>query len=274
MPMTLRWLQATSLAVEAECLRPETMSALSAVEAARLPVWLGNAEAELGDLFRVEGSAEDGRLVLEGNLTHVRRIGQGMGSGSVTIRGDVGSHLGAGMTGGTIDVEGKVGDWAGAEMRGGKIAIRGEAGDGLGGAYPGSRQGMRDGLILVEGDIGHDAGLAMRRGLIAVSGRSGDDLGRAMIAGSIFAFGPLGSRVGAGMRRGTLALFGVPDPSDPGLLPTFAASGRYRPPVLTLYLKRLREWGFPVPDPAFSGAFLRYNGDLIEHGRGEVLVWS
>lgn len=272
--MTLCWLQATSLTVEAECLRPETMAALSAVEAARLPVRLGNATAELGDLFRVEGSAEGGRLVLEGDLTHVRRIGQGMGSGSVTIRGDVGSHLGAGMTGGTIDVEGKVGDWAGAEMRGGEIAIRGEAGDGLGGAYPGSRQGMRDGVILVEGDIGHDAGLAMRRGLIAVSGRSGDDLGRAMIAGSIFAFGPLGTRVGAGMRRGTLALFGVPDPGDPGLLPTFARSGRYRPPVLTLYLKRLREWGFPVPDTAFSGTFVRYNGDLVEHGRGEILVWS
>ena len=43
---------------------------------------------------------EDGQLVLEGDLSHVRRIGQGMGLGSVTIRGDVGSHLGAGMTGG------------------------------------------------------------------------------------------------------------------------------------------------------------------------------
>ncbi len=133
---------------------------------------------------------------------------------------------------------------------------------------------MRDGLILVEGDIGDDAGLAMRRGLIAVSGRSGDDLGRAMIAGSIFAFGPIGGRVGAGMRRGTIALFGVPDPADPGLLPTFAASGRYRPPVLTVFLKRLSEWGFPVPAPAFSGTFARYNGDLVEHGQGEILVWS
>jgi formylmethanofuran dehydrogenase subunit C len=274
MPMTLRWQGATSLAVEAECLSPETMMMLSAVEAARLPVWLGNASAEVGDLFRVEGTAEDGRLVLEGDISHVRRIGQGMGSGSVSIRGDVGSHLGSGMTGGTIEVEGKVGDWAGAEMRGGRITIRGEAGNHLGGAYPGSRQGMRDGLILVEGDIGNDAGLAMRRGLIAVSGGSGDDLGRAMIAGSIFAFGTLGARVGAGMRRGTLALFGVPDPADPGLLPTFAASGRYRPPVLTIYLKRLREWGFPVPDTAFSGTFVRYNGDLIEHGQGEVLVRS
>src|SRR5687768_14275518 len=120
MPMTLRWRQVTSLAVEAECLRPEAMSGLSSAEAARLPVWLGNATAELGDLFRAEGSAEDGRLVLEGDLSHVRRIGQGMGMGSLTIRGDVGLHLGAGMTGGAIEVEGKVGDWAGAEMRGGR----------------------------------------------------------------------------------------------------------------------------------------------------------
>ena len=84
--------------------------------------------------------------MLEGDLTHVRRIGQGMGSGSVTIRGDVGSHLGAGMTGGTIEVEGKVGDWAGAEMRGGRIAIRGERGrSAWGGPIRGAARGCATG---------------------------------------------------------------------------------------------------------------------------------
>ena len=58
-----------------------------------------------------------------------------------------------------------------------------------------------------------------------------------MIAGSIFAFGPVGARVGAGMKRGTLALFGVPDPADPRLCPRSRRAGRYRPPVLTLYLR-------------------------------------
>ena len=70
------------------------------------------------------------------------------------------------------------------------------------------------------------------------------------------------------MKRGTLALFGP----SPRLLPTFAASGRDRPPFLTVYLRKLREWGVPVPDPAFSGPVLRYNGDRAERGQGEILL--
>jgi formylmethanofuran dehydrogenase subunit C len=133
---------------------------------------------------------------------------------------------------------------------------------------------MREGVILVEGSVGDDVGLAMRRGLIAITGAAGDGLGRAMIAGSIFTFGTVGHLAGAGMKRGTLALFGLPDPSNPDLLPTFAPSGRSRPPFVTLYLRRLRQWGFPVPEPAFSGMLERYNGDLVERGQGEVLIGS
>jgi formylmethanofuran dehydrogenase subunit C len=107
--------------------------------------------------------------------------------------------------------------------------------------------------------------------LIAISGRAGDGLGRAMIAGSVFAFGSVGLRPGAGMKRGTLALFGA---AAPELLPSFLPSGRYRPPFATLYLRQLGAWGFPVPDPAFSGTFERYNGDRVEAGQGEVLLWT
>ena len=100
----------------------------------------------------------------------------------------------------------------------------------LGAAYPGSRMGMREGVILVEGSVGDETGLAMRRGLIAIAGAAGDGLGRAMIAGSIFSFDRVGRCVGAGMKRGTLAFYGLPDPTRPDLLPTFAASGRSRLP--------------------------------------------
>jgi len=154
------------------------------------------------------------------------------------------------------------------------LRVRGAAGDDLGGAEPGARVGMREGVILVDGPIGDGAGLAMRRGLIAVSGRAGADLGRDMVAGSIFAFGPVGPRAGAGMKRGTLALFGL-DGDRPGdWPPTFRPSGRYRPPIATVYLRHLRERGFPVPDRAFAGTFRRYNGDLIARGRAEIWAWT
>jgi formylmethanofuran dehydrogenase subunit C len=269
MPLTLSWSAATSLPVDGESLRPDALSGLSADEVARVRLPVGNGSAEVGELFRVEGDLADGHLVLVGDLRKVRAIGRGMTSGRLTIRGAAGSRLGAGMTGGTIEVDGSAGDWAGAEMRGGLLRIRGPAGDGLGAALPGSRLGMREGVILVEGTAGADVGLAMRRGLIAVLGPVGDGLGRAMIAGSIFAFGPVGRAPGSGMRRGMLALLG---PESPEVPPTFRPSGRIRPPFMDLYLRQLREWGFPLADSAAPGPFARYNGDLLAKGQGEILI--
>lgn len=274
MSLSLRWRETTSLPVEAEGIRPEAFLGCPAAEAARRPILVGNARVELGEIFAVEGSAEDGHLVLEGDLRQVARIGQGMGSGRLTIRGDAGAELGARMTGGTIEVEGSAADWAAAEMRGGMLRIRGDAGHWLGAAYPGSRAGMRDGVILVDGSVGDHAGLAMRRGLIAIAGSTGYGPGRAMIAGSIFAYGPVGRHPGAGMKRGTLALFGVADRREPGLLPTFAPSGPARPPFLALYQRQLRAWSFPVPDRAFAAPWDRYNGDRAEGGQGEIWVGS
>ncbi len=266
MPLTLTWLGSTSFPVEAVGLRPDD---LSQVEFAKQTIPVGNASAEVGELFRVSGEGGDGRLVLEGDLSHLRGLGQALASGSITVRGPVGPRLGAEMTGGTIDVEGNVGGWAGAEMRGGVIRIRGNAGEGLGAAFPGSRVGMRDGVILVDGSSGDDAGLAMRRGLIAVSGASGKGLGRGMIAGSIFACGPVGTFPGASMKRGTIVLM---EGTEASLLPTFAPVGPVRPPFLAVYLKTLHRWGFRLPETAFSVPWERYNGDLVETGQGEILV--
>jgi formylmethanofuran dehydrogenase subunit C len=97
----------------------------------------------------------------------------------------------------------------------------------------------------------------------------GDGLGRALIAGSIFAFGSAHWRTGAGMKRGTIVLA---QGGKIDLLPTFAHVGRVRPPFLKLYLRQRRQWRFPVPEAAFTAAWERYNGDLVERGQGEILV--
>lgn len=274
MPLHLHWRDATRLAVVAEGLSPAALAALAPPERARWPLRVGNRLVPLADLFRIEGSIDDGHLVLEGDLRQLRGVGRGMAAGTLTVQGDVGAELGAELAGGTIEVAGSAGDWAGAALRGGLLRIQGNAGQFLGAAYPGSRIGMRDGVILVEGSAGGDVGLAMRRGLIAIAGAAGDSLGRALIAGSIFTFGSVGRRAGAGMKRGTLALFGLAEPANPELLllPTFAPSGRGRPPFLNIYLRRLSQWGFPLPETAFSGPLDRYNGDLATRGQGEVLI--
>jgi formylmethanofuran dehydrogenase subunit C len=155
-------------------------------------------------------------------------------------------------------------------MRGGRIHVRGNAGHLVGAAYRGSRAGMRGGVILVEGNAGNEIGGTMRRGLIAIGGNTGDFVAVSLIAGTVFVFGQPGIRSGAGMKRGTLALFG----ERPQLLPTFRIDCVYRPVFMSLYLRQLRAWGFPVREEFLHGFYRRYSGDLVALGKGEILEWE
>jgi formylmethanofuran dehydrogenase subunit C len=274
MALHLRWKDATRLPVEADRLRPDLLGGVPLPSARRIELPLGNTSAEAGELFDVEGDIGDGHLILEGDLRPVRAIGAGMSSGRITVRGDAGPRVGLAMSGGEVTVEGSAGPCSGAEMSGGFLRIAGDAGHGLGAALPGSPRGMTEGVILVGGSAGDDVGLAMRRGLIAVGGGVGVGAGRWMIAGSLLCFGPAGPMVGMGMKRGSIALFGQSELSDPVILPTFAPSGRDRPPFLTIYLRQLAAWGFRVPPSVLSGTLARYNGDRADRGQGEVLVWG
>jgi formylmethanofuran dehydrogenase subunit C len=272
MALTLRWRSSTTLPVDGSPLQPETFRERTSADAARVTLRVGNATAEVGDLFEVEGDAADGSLVVEGDLTHVDKLGRGMAAGSLKIRGDVGPRLGAEMAGGLLDLDGSCGDWAGAEMRGGVLKIRGDAGNALGAAYPGSRRGMREGLILVGGSAGDDVGLLMRRGVIAVKGAVGACLGRSMIAGTIYACGAVGKTPGLGMKRGSLVLAGLGDDAEARLAPTFPFAVRLPVRVLSIYAKWLQGHGFVVPPSVSSAEVDRYNGDLAVGGQGEILV--
>jgi len=259
-----------TLPVEAESLSPDRFAGLRQEEVAALPILYGRRWLTLGDLFEVEGDGSE-EIVLEGDLRHVKRIGQRMSRGRINVHGDVGMHLGAEMRGGEIIVHGNVDAWAGAQMAGGLLRVHGNAGPMLGAAYPGETRGMRGGVILVEGDAGPRAGERMRRGLIVVRGNLGAFAGVRMIAGSIVVFGTLGARAGAGMKRGTIvALGGLTD----GLLPTFRYACAYRPTFLRFYLRRLRGWGLPVTPEQIEGVFHRYTGDITTLGKGEILVYD
>ena len=266
----LRPRSALTLPVEAENISPDRFDGLKQAAVGALPLLCGREWVPLGDLFEVLGDGS-AKIVLEGGLGHVKRIGQGMSRGSITIHGSAGLHLGAEMTGGEITANSNVGGWAGAEMRGGLLHIRGDAGPMLGGTYPGERRGMSGGVILVEGNAGARVGERMRRGLIVVKGSIGDFAGVGMIAGSLFAFGRLGARPGAGMKRGSIvALGGLAD----GLLPTFCFACRFAPGFLRVYLSHLRRWGMPVTQDHIDGLFNRYTGDITTLGKGEILIYD
>lgn len=269
--LTLTYRSDTTIPIEAEIIRPDLLAGKSAGEIAQLLVQHGNRQEPLGEFFDVQGDASDEQIRIVGECRRVKLIGAGMERGRIVVEGSVGMHLGAEMRGGNIEVHGDAGDWVGAEMRGGMIRVRGHAGHLVGAAYRGSRRGMQGGVILIHGNAGNEVGSTMRRGLIAVGGTVADFAGVDMIAGTICILGSVGIRTGAGMKRGSIILGSAETPT---LLPTFRRACVYRPQFLDIYLRTLSKWGFPIEDRHLSGQYVRWCGDLVALGKGEILQWT
>jgi formylmethanofuran dehydrogenase subunit C len=268
MPLAFDYHADTTLPVEVDGLVQQALSATSAAEVERTPIWHGNRQQSAHELFRITGTTGDGELVFRGNMSGVHHLAEGMTEGKVRVEGDIGRHLGASMRGGEVHVNGSAGDFAGVEMRGGLLHIRGDAGNALGGAYVGSPRGMRGGAILVDGNAGNEAGHTMRRGLIAVGGHLGAFAAINMIAGTVLVGGKCGERPAAGMRRGTLVVMN----GKPELLPTFRYAQRSEPLYLRVYLRHLAERGFDVSDRWLDASYDQYSGDHLNGGRGEIFV--
>ena len=271
MALTLTYTGQTAIPVEVEGLLPTALRDTSIKEIELFEIFHGNRRSPLGEFFDMSGSMDDGELVFDGDLSGVHWIGAGMDSGTIRVVGDAGRHVGSQMIGGEIYVDGNAGDWVGGEMQGGFIHIQGGAGHLIGAAYRGSARGMTGGTILIDGDVGNEIGHTMRRGMLAVGGNCGDMTGFNMIAGNIFVFGNSGIRPGAAMRRGTLGLFGS---EPPPLLPTFCRATTFDPLYLQIALRKLRQQGFSVDTEFLTRSYDLYHGDLIEGGRGEIVVRS
>ena len=269
MALQLQYQDGASVPLEVEGITPDKVREQSLTEIEQLPVFHGNEPGSLADFFQVTGDPTDETIVWSGNLSGVHWIGAGMQHGAIKVEGDVGRHVGSEMAGGTIEVTGDASDWVGAEMQGGMIHVAGRAGHLIGSAYRGSPQGMVGGTIRIDGDVGNEIGHSMRRGLLIVGGNCGDLIGFNMLAGTICVFGESGIRHGAGMRRGTLAFLGS---ERPKLLPTFRYACRYQPDMLRVLLRRLIQLGMDLSETLADSEFDLYHGDLIEGGRGEVLM--
>ncbi|MFV1964171.1 MAG: formylmethanofuran dehydrogenase subunit C [Pirellulaceae bacterium] len=270
MTLHLVYKEHSGVPLEVEGVTPDATADQSLAEIAKREVYLGNERVPLGDFFDLSGDAADGQMLWEGDLSGVHWIGAKMGTGHIRVAGNAGRHLGSEMRGGEIIVDGNAGDWTGGEMRGGAIRVHGNAGHLVGAAYRGSPVGMKGGTILIDGSAGNEVGHTMRRGMIVVGGRIGDLVGFNMLAGTVLALAECGIRHGAGMRRGTLGLFGSQPP--PPMLSSFRHACRFRPEVMALILAKLLRYGFSF-DEALTGMDVDlFNGDMIEGGRGEILI--
>lgn len=269
MPLHIRLKQTSNVPLEVEGVLPEVCRTASIGEIEQLPMFHGNRELPLAEFFSVSGDPADECIHWEGDLTGVHWIGAKMTSGKMVINGNGGRHIGSEMSGGEVHVNGDAGDWVGGELRGGLVHVRGNAGHLIGAAYRGSEKGMTGGTILIDGNVGNEIGHTMRRGLLAVGGNCGDLAGFNMLAGTILVFGDCGIRHGAGMRRGTIGLLGT---DRPEMLPTFKGGNRCRPIAMALLWKELARLDFGVPERLTDCDFSLYHGDMLEGGRGEILV--
>ncbi len=241
---------AFTISIEAENISPDKFAGKSEKDIQSLEVWMGNHKTTLGELFSVKvsgsGAAADTKIIMEGDFSRVKRIGEGMTAGSIMIKGNVDMHLGAKMSGGKISVSGNVDSWAGREMKGGEIIIEGNAGYYLGAGYRGETCGMRGGRITVTGSALDFAGEHMCGGEIVVKGNAGILAGLSNNGGKIVIEGNT-SRPGSEMAKGTIMINGAVDE----MMPVFKPEGT----------------------EAVDGVVYRkYSGDVIVNGKGVLYV--
>ncbi len=236
------------ITVEAEVIRPDSFAKMSKEEIERLQVWQGPRELPLSEFFEVDVRAgeesEDTKIVIDGDVSRVKRIGQGMKSGKIEILGSAGMHLGAEMTGGSIFVQGNADSWAGMEMKGGILQIEGNAGDHVGSAYRGSWRGMTGGQIQIEGNARSQLGGGLVGGSITVAGNVENFCGIRQNGGLIFVKGNAVRGLGAEMAGGAVVILGKIEQFCPG----FVDAGQEDNPK--------------VGELQLEGRFDKFNGDF------------
>jgi formylmethanofuran dehydrogenase subunit C len=244
--------------LEAEVISPEIFAGKSTSEIGELPIYEGKIEGKLADFFHIKGesgkSSEETRIIIEGDVSRTKRIGQEMRGGEIIVKANVGMHLGSKMRGGRIVVEGDADAFAAQEIRGGEVHIKGNAGNYLGSAYRGNWRGIRGGTIIVDGNAGSEIGTFMRGGVITVKGNAGPFAGVHMNKGLIIINGTADKRVGAEMIGGTIVVNQVET-----ILPGFKLEGREENPKLN--------------GKSFKGKYIKYSGDHADaRAKGAIYV--
>lgn len=266
--IVLRQKRVPTVPLEAELLSPDVLRDLDNGSICSLTLPYGRRTLKLSEFFDVEGEKSD-QILIEGDLTKVKRIGEAMTSGTLTVRGNVGTHTGAKMRGGEVSVQGNAGDWLGAEMKGGYIKVAGDAGDQVAAPYRGTLSGMKNGFIHIGGKAGVEVGLRMRRGTIVVDGEVGAFAGLQMKGGTLILGQGANPRTGAWMRRGTIFSLKSVTPSE-----SFRFTGTYESTFLSVFAKHVAAYGVGLPHQDGQGKYERYLGDQTYSGAGELLVWK
>ncbi|MCL2134692.1 MAG: formylmethanofuran dehydrogenase subunit C [Candidatus Bathyarchaeota archaeon] len=243
--------------IQAACISVDVFTGKSVEEIKNLLITEGKETITLGDAFNVieDSTIEMPTVVLTGDFSKVKRVGQGMKTGEIIINGDAGMHTGEKLAGGKIVINGNSGGWTGCEMKKGLIEIHGNSGDYTASTYRGTSTGMKGGLIIIDGDVGTNVGCYLQGGTIKIKGSAGRYLGYHMSDGTIYVEKDCASRAGAFMIGGKIIVNGVMEL----MMPTFTIDG-IKPKVKI------------DANQNAQGPFYVFLGDLAEHGTGKIFV--
>jgi formylmethanofuran dehydrogenase subunit C len=234
--------------IEAETITPRHF-----LEGGAIKIWEGNKERQLVDLFEmtVEGEAaavDDIEVVLQGDTSRVKRVGEYMDGGKITVEGSIGMHCGNFMTAGTIEIRGSADHWLAREMRGGTVICRGNAGHYCASGYRGEKYGMKGGSVLVHGNAGDFCAEYLTGGSVEVLGCCGDMPGVEMGGGTLTIHGDC-RRACANMRGGQCTVHGT----VAEMIPSF------------------RRTGTRVLEPG-GAPYTVFEGDIANRGKGTLLI--
>ena len=201
--------------IEVDSIIPDTVAGKSIDEIKNMEIWFGNEKVPVTDFFDVEGESSENaseiKIIFDGDVGNTKRIGQGMTTGEILVKGDASMYVGVEMNGGKITVEGDAGPWAGRDMKGGELTIMGNAGDYIGSAYRGDWRGMSGGLLTVYGDVGNEIAEFMIGGKMVIKGNVAIMPGVHMNGGTLIIEGNVKARTGGEMKGGTIVVKGVID---------------------------------------------------------------
>ncbi|MDY9924243.1 formylmethanofuran dehydrogenase subunit C [Methanobacterium sp.] len=243
--------------IEIDTITPDSLAGKSLDEIKNIPILHGNGQVPLAEFFEVEGeagaTAAETKILIDGDVSQTKRIGQGMTAGAITVKGSVNNYVGAEMEGGLITVEGNAKGWAGQNMRGGELEILGNAGDYVGSAYRGDWRGMSGGKITVHGDAKNEIAEYMNGGKMVIKGDVAIMPGIHMNNGVLIIEGNVIARTGGEMAGGTIVVKGIID--------EFLAGFEY------LGVEKDIE----VEGEVIPGAFYKFRGDYaIKGAKGTV----
>ncbi|MCL7411889.1 MAG: formylmethanofuran dehydrogenase subunit C [Methanosarcinaceae archaeon] len=210
--VTLSLKEKNAVPIEADSVNTDNFASKPKDEIGAILVWYGNAQVAVDDLFDVVvdgfGSVDEMKIIINGDVSRVKRIGQGMSAGEIEINSNVDMHCGSNMTGGKITINGDADSWVGCEMKGGEIVVNGNGGYYVGGGYRGEACGMKGGKITVTGNVRDYLGEHMCGGEIVVKGNAGLLPGISNNGGSIIIEGNT-TMPASEMMKGTIIIKGT-----------------------------------------------------------------